>query len=222
LRKAYIILVLVIIFTLVLSFACSAVDGTISGKLESGDKSYTDLSGKYGEEELLDRYFYRRYWLKYKQKLEDGDYYYLKVQYYRKEYENETDYDNLSLKLDGNYTFYPGEKVRNKLIMTLKNKDYFHALYRSYNALKLKYQVDYDYSQESDYTIYLQRQWNNCLNHNYNDNIKDRLSVKWEYELNDNFDINTTYQVEEQLYRATSERSNKYSQKVSLGFKYDL
>ncbi len=194
----------------------------LSGDLEFGDRLYTDVLEEDEEEEILDQYYYKRYWLKYKQKLTPDDYYYLKLQYYRKEYEEKCNYDNITLNLWGNYTYSLNEKLKNRWKINIKDKDYNQNSDKSYQSLRLKYQIDYDFDSRNDYTIYLQRQWNKYIIRDVNDNVRDKISFNWDYDVNKRLNIDTTLQMEQQLYDYPSETSNKYGKKISVGFKYKL
>ncbi len=193
----------------------------LSGDLEIGDRLYTDILAE-DREEILDQYYYRRYWLKYKQKLTPGDYYYVKLQYYRKEYKEQQNYDHIALNLWGNYTYSLNKRLKNRWKINIKDKDYNFNTEKSYHSLRLKYQLDYDFNSRHDYTVYLQRQWNNYIFRETNDNIRDSLSFNWDFNINERLDIDTTLQLEQQLYDYPSESSNKYGKKVSIGFKYEL
>jgi hypothetical protein len=172
--------------------------------------------------EILDRYFYKKIWLKYKQKLSTTEYYYIKGQYYKKEYEDKTTYSNISLDLWGNYTSQLNEKLRRRWKFNIKDKNYYSSQEKSYNAYRIKYQLDYDHNLKNDYGFYLQRQWNNYTNNNSKDSTRDKLALDWQYDINDSFKINTSYQFERQLYNYSSDSSNKYGKKISIGFKYEL
>lgn len=67
----------------------------ISGSIEKGDRLYSD-PGNWENDDPLDYYRYDKQWLKYRQKLAVGEYYYLKVQRQEKIYEQSQSY-NLSL-----------------------------------------------------------------------------------------------------------------------------
>lgn len=218
------------IFYLVLVFAFVAYSSPIavaegyrpelSGDLEIGDRLYTNILEP-EEEEILDQYYYKRYWLKYKQKLTPDDYYYFKVQYYKKQYEEKQDYDNITLNLWGNYTYSLSEKLKNRWKINVKDKDYKIAD-KSYRSFRLKYQFDYELNSRHDYTVYLQRQWENYSLTNINDNIQDKVSFNWDCDLSQRLSIDTTLQFKQQLYDYPSERSNKYGKEISVGFKYKL
>lgn len=194
----------------------------LSGNLEVGDRLYTDFEEDAEEEEIIDKYWYRRSWLRYRQKLSPTDYYYVKGQYYKKNYIEESSYDNTSLDFWANYTHQLDDSLRNQYLLTLRDKDYFNKTSKSYQLARLKYQLDYEYNDRHDYTIYLQRQWQDYINQSSNDNIYDRLSLSWDYEVNEDFELNTNLQFNREKYLNISESSNKYGQKLSVGFKWKL
>lgn len=220
------VLLIIVLFTLVLPGPAAVKADyrpVLSGDFEVGDRLYTEYNElEEEEEEVLDTYFYRRGWLKYKQKLTPSDYYYFKFQYYKKEYDDQQTYNNVTLNLWGNYTYELTEKLRNRWKANFKDKDYLDRPDNSYRSLRLQYQLDYDYDRVNDYTFYLQRQWEDYRNDPANYNTRDRISLEWERELRDGFDINTTFQYERQQYNYDSDRSNKYGRKLSIGFDYEL
>ncbi len=193
----------------------------ISGDFSSGKKLYTDLL-EGNEEEIIDHYYYQKSWLKYKKKLSVSEYYYLKYQFYSKEYEVKDKYNNICHNIWGNYTYQLSEKLRNRVNLSYKDKDYYDNNTKSYNSLCLKYTLDYDPDCRNDYQVYIQRQWNNYLIEDVNDNTRDKLSIEWEHEIKDNLEINTRFQIEKQQYSHYSQRSNKYNQNISVGFNYEL
>lgn len=194
----------------------------LSGNFETGDRLYTDLEEGDEEEEIIDKYWYRRYWLRYRQKLSTTDYYYFKGQYYEKNYIEKKNYDNISLDFWANYTHQLNDSLRNLCLLTLRDKDYFNNNSNSYQLARLKYQLDYKYNEEHDYTFYLQRQWQDYINDDSKDNIYDRLSLSWDYDVNDNFKLNTNLQFDREEYLNISDSSNKYGKKFSVGFKWEL
>jgi len=217
-KKVYICIPILVIFFTSICFA--DYSPVISGNFEVGDRLYTDFMED--NEEIVDEYYYHKYWLKYKKKLSVSDYYYLKYQYYRKKYKFETNYNNIGYNLWGNYTWRINNKVRNKFKVSYKNKDYFDNVIKSYNSLRLQYLLEFNPDDKNDYEISIQRQWNNYFNTDINDNTEDKLCLNWTYEIDGDLEVNTGLQINHQLYSQYSERSNKYGHSFSLGFKYKL
>lgn len=212
------------IFAVIL-FCCgqsqAAYNPVISGNFESGDRLYTDLFDE-GTEEMIDKYYYKRFWLKYKKKLSTAEYYYLKLQYYKKNYKKSDTYNNIGLDLWGNYTHLISDKLRGRWKINIKDKDYYTNQTKSYQAYRLKYELDYDYSDSQDYGIYIQRQWNDFLNLDTKDYFRDKINIEWDYDYSDKLEINTAFQYQRQIYNSFSESSNKYGKEISIGFKYEL
>ena len=219
-RRLYMFLLLLLIMVFAVNtLVFGAYSPEVSGDLEIGDRLYTDPSP---EEERLDMYFYKKFWLKYKKKLSTSEYYYIKGQYYKKEYDSKIIYNNKALDLWGNYTTQLTEKLRRRWKFNIKDKDYYTSPIKSYYSLRVKYQLDYEYNEKSDYNVYIQRQWNNYVNKDSRDSTRDRLALDWQYDLSEDLEITTSYQFENQIYKYPSESSNKYGRKLSVGFKYEL
>ncbi|MFW6270892.1 MAG: hypothetical protein ACOC4G_12540 [Bacillota bacterium] len=191
----------------------------ITGNLETGDRFYTELVEE-EEEEILDFYQYSKVWLRYKQQLAPYEYYYIKTQYYKKDYQDKDNYNNITLDLWTNYTFYLKPEVRNRWNFDIKDKNYYLNQDKSYQAFKIKSQFDYKYNDLHNYTLYLQRQWNEYKKNKTKDNIKDRISFDWKYKINSSLELKTNISMDQQKYGILAESSNKYGKKMSLNFKY--
>lgn len=196
----------------------------LSGSLETGNKLYTDVEDEDYNEEIDDRYSYRRCWLKYKQNLAYLEYYYVKLEYNQKEYLHKDNYDNITTSLWGNYTYKINDRLRNRWETNIKDKNYNYPSsgYKSYRTYRIKYQLFYDYSEKSDWDMYFQKQWNDYLYREGNDSTIDKLNVGWDYDVNEKLDVGTTFHLERQLYDYLSESTNKYESKVAVDFKYKL
>ena len=193
----------------------------ISGKLDSGEKIYTNFDEE-NKEELDDKYKYNRVWLKYKQKLTTREYYYLKFQYYKKDYYCSNTYNNIGLDFWGNYTYQLTEKTRNRWKINIRNKDYYSNKIKSYKRLRINYEVDYDYNSKNDYGIVLQRQWNNFTDNDSKNYFRDKVKLEWDHDYNDKFTIESSFQYERQIYDISAGSSNKYGKQISVGFDYEL
>lgn len=195
----------------------------ISGSFESGDRLYTD-PGEIEEDELVDYYRYDKQWLKYKQKLAVGEYYYLKVLRQEKIYDQSKNYNSLNLETEGNYTFYLTEKVRNRFKLLLRDKDYTinEYDYKDYQLARLQYTLQYKQSKIHDYQLILQRQWTEYEKSSENDYKRDRIALKWGWKLSENLDLDTKIQYDWQRNDAKSAKSDKDGRKISLNFKYKL
>ena len=203
----------------------------LSGDLEIGDRYYTEITLEeftpdeedyISSEDLLDYYYYTKFWLRYRQQLSRDDYYYIKGQYYEKEYENKTGYNNQSIDLWGNYTYRLTEKARNRWEVNLRNKEYYNNESSSYNLLRIKYQFFYKHDDQQTYTAYYQRQWQDYIIKTLKDNICDRVSLSLDYKLNQRCDLNSSIQFDRELFEKGSASSNKYGKKFKIGFKLKL
>lgn len=192
----------------------------LSGDLEIGDRVYTDQTP--ARVEILDKYYYKKLWLKYKKKFSGKGYYYVKGQYYLKDYETKITYNSKTLDLWFNYTTQVGDKLRRRWKINIKDKNYSTSPIKSYNSYRIKYQIDYDYNEKHEYGVYLQRQWNDYLKNDNKDSTRDKLSFGWDYEINDRLELNASCQFQNQSYNLFSDSSNKYGKKFSIGFNYDL
>ena len=221
-----------VIFSLlcvILLFSCSlsgeqakaAYEPVLSGKFDSGERIYTNFDQE-DNEELDDKYYYNRLWLKYKQKLTTSEYYYFKFQYYEKDYYFSDTYNNIGLDFWGNYTYELNDKTRNRWKINIKDKDYFDNQDKSYKALKIDYEIDYDYDQKNDYGLVLQRQWNDFFNDNSKNYFRDKIKLEWDYDYSDRLEIESSFQYERQIYNPPSDSSNKYGKQLSIGFDYEL
>jgi len=193
----------------------------LTGSFESGDKIYTD-PGEFAEEEIIDYYRYDKEWLKYKQQLDVGEYYYLKFQRQERIYEKSETYDNLSLETEGNYTFYLREDLRNRFKILFRDKDYLSAAYKSYQVRRVQYTLQYEYSDFHDYELSLQKQWTDYKESPDKDYTSDRISLNWGWQVSDDLSLDTKFQVERQINDFHSESTDKYGRKIAFKFKYDL
>ena len=195
----------------------------ISGSFESGDRLYTD-PGSWENDEPLDYYRYDKQWLKYKQKIAVGEYYYLKMQRQERIYDQSQSYNSLSLETEGNYTFYLTEKLRNRFKLLLRDKDYLEDNYddKDYQLAILQYTLQYEYSDIHDYELILQKQWTEYQLSPESDYQTDRIALKWGWELNPDLQLDTKIQYDWQHNDHDSSRSDKEGRKISLKFKYKL
>jgi len=195
----------------------------ISGSFESGDKLYTDPGIlEEDEEDTVDYYQYDKQWLRYKQQLAPGEYYYLKGQRQQRIYEHSQTYDNLNLELEGNYTFYLTERLRNRFKLLLRDKDYLESETKDYQLARLQYTLQFDFSEKHDYEILVQKQWTEYERSPEDDYRLNRLSLKWGWNFNENLDLDTRLQFDQQLNNQKSGRTDKSGRKLSLHFKYKL
>ena len=196
----------------------------ISGSFESGDKLYTDPGALETEEETVDYYKYDKQWLKYRQKLAVGEYYYLKVQRQERIYEHSQAYDNLNLETEANYTFHLTEKLRNRFKVLLRDKDYLEAdyQYKDYQLARLQYSLQYELNEKHDYEILMQKQWTEYDISPEKDYQLNRISFNWGWEVSENLDLDTKIQFDQQLNDSQSGSTDKNGRKISLKFKYKL
>ena len=217
----------VLLFIILLSPQISAKNyqPEISGSFESGDKLFTDpglLDEK--EDETVDYYRYNKQWLRYRQKLDVGEYYYLKLQRKHRVYDHSQAYDNLNLETEGNYTFYLTEKLRNRFKLLLRDKDYLISeyQYKDYQLARLQYTLQYDLNENHDYQLILQKQWTEYDISPEKDYRLNRISLKWGWDVSDSLDLDTKLQYDQQLNDSSSGSTNKSGRKISLNFKYKL
>ena len=194
-----------------------------SGSFESGDRLYTD-PGSWENDQPLDYYRYDKQWLKYKQKLAVGEYYYLKMQRQQRIYDQSQSYNNLSLETEANYTFYLSEKLRNRFKLLLRDKDYLEKDYghKDYQLARLQYTLQYELNDIHDYELILQKQWTAYQLSPESDYQTDRIALNWCWQLNPDLQVDTKIQYDWQRNDQRSSRSDKDGRKISLKFKYKL
>ncbi len=218
---------IIILFSLLLSTQISAKDyqPEISGSFESGDRLFTDpgLLNE-TEDEIVDYYRYNKQWLRYRQKLDAGEYYYLKLQRKKRVYDHSQAYDNLNLETVGNYTFYLTENLRNRFKLLLRDKDYLISeyQYKDYQLARLQYTLQYELNENHDYQLILQKQWTEYDSSPEKDYRLNRISLKWGWDVSDSLDLDTKLQYDQQLNDSSSGSTNKSGRKISLNFKYKL
>lgn len=213
----------------------------ISGNYERGERSYIDIflveEGEEADEELdglediieeelgeelIDKYYYDRLWLRYRQQLNRTDYYYIKIQYYKKEYQENLNYNNLTWDLWTNYTFRLTDQLRNKIMVDFRQKDYYDNEKNTYNQIRLKYQLDFAIDERNDCSFFLQRQWKDYPNNEAKDNLYDRFSISWNYKVSPKLKVSTGLVFDRNSFKPISESSNKESRKFSIGFNWKL
>lgn len=219
---------LTLIFLIILSLfstqtAAKSYQPEISGSFESGDKLYTDPGIlEDDEDEIVDYYRYDKQWLRYRQQLAVGEYYYFKVQRQQRIYEHSQTYDNLNLETEANYTFYLTENLRNRFKLLLRDKDYLEAAAKDYQLARLQYTLQYDLNEKHDYELILQRQWTEYDISAGDDYNLNRISLKWGWAVNERLALDTKIQFDQQLNDQNSGRTDKNGRKISLKFKYKL
>ncbi len=195
----------------------------ITGSFESGDRLYTD-PGSWENDDPLDYYRYDKQWLKYKQQLAVGEYYYLKLQRQERIYDQSQSYNSLNLETEGNYTFYLTEKLRNRFKLLLRDKDYLERGYdyKDYQLARIQYTLQYGYNDFHDYELILQKQWTEYELSPGSDYQRDRIALKWGWKLSSNLEVDTKIQYDWQRNDQDSSRSDKAGRKISFKFKYKL
>jgi len=195
----------------------------ISGSIENGDRLYTD-PGNWENDEPLDYYRYDKQWLKYKQKLAVGEYYYLKIQRQERIYDQSQSYNSLNLETEGNYTFYLTEKLRNRFKLLLRDKDYLEKDYddKDYQLARLQYTLQYKKNEIHNYELILQKQWTEYELSPDSNYQRERIALKWGWQLSQNLKLDSKIQYDWQRNDNDSNRSDKDGRKISLNFKYKL
>ncbi|ADO78051.1 hypothetical protein [Halanaerobium praevalens] len=219
------ILVFSLIFLLILSLSsfAKAYQPEISGSMESGDRLYTE-PGNWEDDDPLDYYCYDKLWLKYKQKLAVGEYYYFKVQRQEKIYDQSQSYNSLNFETEANYTFYLTEKLRNRFKVLWRDKDYLEAEYatKDYELTRLQYTLQYKLNPIHSYQLILQKQWTNYELDSDSDYQRDRVALKWGWKVNPDLKLDTKIQYDWQRNDNNSGRSDKDGRKIAVKFKYKL
>lgn len=219
------ILVFSLIFLLILSLSsfAKAYQPEISGSMESGDRVYTE-PGNWEDDDPLDYYRYDKLWLKYKQKLAVGEYYYFKVQRQEKIYDQSQSYNSLNFETEANYTFYLTEKLRNRFKVLWRDKDYLEAEYatKDYELTRLQYTLQYKLNPIHSYQLILQKQWTNYELDSDSDYQRDRIALKWGWKVNPDLKLDTKIQYDWQRNDNNSGRSDKDGRKIAVKFKYKL
>jgi len=195
----------------------------ISGSIENGDRLYTD-PGDWENDDPLDYYRYDKQWLKYRQQLAVGEYYYFKVQRQEKIYEQSQSYNSLNLETEANYTFYLNEKLRNRFKVLVRDKDYLEDSYdyKDYQLARLQYTLQYKRNKIHDYELILQKQWTKYELSPDSDYKRERIALKWGWKLSQDLELNSKIQYDWQRNDNDSSRSDKDGRKISLNFKYKL
>ncbi|MFW5999721.1 MAG: hypothetical protein ACOCQC_03555 [Halanaerobiaceae bacterium] len=217
--------IIILTFLIVLAFPAvvSSADyrPVLSGEFEVGDRLYTDVMEDLTEEKV-DEYFLRSLWFKYHQQLDVYEYYYIRFEYEKRDYFEDISGSSSTLALRGNYTYNLREDLKNRWVVNARDKDYINDSDRSYFSLRLKYQLDYEYNERHDCSVYLQRQMQNYIRDADNDNVCDRISCTWNHEVGPQLELDSTISLDRERYEAVSDRNNKYGRRFSVGFDYEL
>lgn len=225
-KLQFVIICLLIIYFLCFfssSVSARSYQPEITGSFESGDKLYTDPGDLDSvENDRVDYYRYDKEWLKYRQQLAVGEYYYLKVQRQKRIYEKSSTYDNLNREIQGNLTFYLNEKLRNRFKILFRDKEYLSAAYKSYQVKRLQYTLQYEHNDFHDYQLIMQKQWTDYIESSDKDYTADRIALNWGWEINDSLSIDSRLQIDRQLNHSGSASTDKYGRRFTLKFKYRL
>ncbi len=210
------LILLVLCFTLPV-----AADFELRGKLERGNNSY--LSNlNLSEENVVDFYSYDNLWLKLKKKLDYPNYYYFKLKYYEKFYEEKSSYDNKSIELSGNYTQEFKERFRNKFKLKLREKRYLNNRDNSYSSYSFGYQFRHQVNDRNQYSIDVKTKEYSYIN-DYSKNYQvNTYKVNWQRDINDKFEIEFGYQLIKKTHFYTTNANDKEGHKYSIDFSYDL
>jgi len=217
LQKFTLLLVLIVLcFTLPVQ-----ADFELSGKIERGNNTYIS-NQDLAEDNIVDFYNYDNVWLKLKNKLDYPNYYYIKVKYYQKFYEDESSYDNRTLDLIGNYTQEFNEVFRNKFKLSLKDKKYINNKDSSYSSYSLSYQFRHQVNDKNQYTFDLKRKEYSYMNNKSKDYQINTYQIEWQRDVNDKFELEFGYQLTNKEHYYRTEASDKVAHKYSIDFNYDL
>lgn len=203
----------------------------ISGNFEIGDRVYIDIyesKSNNGEmnneliEEVVDIFNYKKIWLRYKQKINSKDYYYIKGEYTDEIYHEKEKSNNNTYELWTNYTFILSDKIRNKVMLDLRKKDYYNNSKNIYKQARLTYELKFDVNEKNDFTIILLRQWQKYLEGDTKDNIYDRVTFNWEHDLQDNLTLNSVLQYDWTAFNPSSNSTDKNNRKFNIGFDWKI
>lgn len=221
-----IILIIFLIIIISISGIAIGYSPEITGRLEIGDRLDTEFEQDYyegdWEEEYFDYHDYLRFWLRYRQQLAVGEYYFIRAQYYKRDNRERDYYSNITLDLWSNYTFYLTDELRNRINFDIKEKRYYKSLEKSYMTFNLKYQLDYQYSSIHKYSFYIQRRWNRYRYDSTRDNNTDVISIDWDYIIRPNLDISSNLRLDRQIQQLGSSSTNKYGRRIAINFRYRL
>ncbi|MFW6029329.1 MAG: hypothetical protein ACOCRO_03655 [Halanaerobiales bacterium] len=226
-KKGYFLFVLIIYLSIV-SFSLYAIE--ISGDYERGERIYIEIEEledsldeviEY-KEEIADCYYYNKVWFRFKQQLDKSAYYYVKLQYNAREYQEKKNFDNTTYDIWTNYTFRITDSIRNRLNFDFRNKNYFSNQDNTYNQYRLVYQLDYQYNDFHDYNFYIQRRWKDYSYRNNKNNIYDRLSLAWTWKSTESLTINSRVSFDRENFKPESASSNKKGSQFNIGFKWKL
>ncbi|MEJ6950145.1 hypothetical protein [Natronospora cellulosivora (SeqCode)] len=226
LKKVNIVLLLIMI---IFSIPLVAYGIEISGNFERGERTDFDVEeiiddyDNYTEiEELSDYFYYNRLWLRLRQQLSRSDYYFIRVQYNAREYQEKTNFDNITYDLWSNYTFRLNDSLRNRFNLDLRYKDYYNNYDNTYYQYRLVYQLDYKYNEFHDYTLYLQRRWKEFTERSDKNSVYDRVSLSWRWRATDSLTITSRINLDREEFEAESTSTNKYGRRFNLGFRWRL
>ena len=186
----------------------------VSGNYEEGSRVYD-------QDEGVGDYDFKSGWLKYKKKLTSKSYYYLKGSYHRNDFLERDNYDSESLKLLGNFTYQLTDPFRLKTEVGIKQKDYPIAVHKSYQTLSSNLEFQYKVKKLD------KLKWRLSLKENsYPENDKDNMlagvTLRWEKDLNDKFEIHSQYKISRQNYYYSQSLSDKSRYSISIGFEYQI
>ncbi|HMA60810.1 MAG TPA: hypothetical protein VKN64_11030 [Halanaerobiales bacterium] len=212
----------IIFILLVLCFTNpAAADFELSGKLERGENTYLSNQDLLSEN-VVDYYSYDNFWLKLKKKLDYPNYYYFKVKYYEKLYDEESTYDNRSLDLTGNYTQEFNEIFRNKFKFKLKDKRYINNRDNSYTSYSFGYQFRHTVNEKNQYSLDLKKKEYSYVNEYRKNYLINTYKINWQRDISDKFEIELGYQLKNKEYQYSTDSNDRVVQKYSIDFSYDL
>ena len=212
----------IIFILLVLCFTNpAAADFELSGKLERGENTYLSNQDLLNEN-VVDYYSYDNFWLKLKKKLDYPNYYYFKVKYYEKLYDEEITYDNRFLDLTGNYTQEFNEIFRNKFKFKLKDKRYINNRDNSYTSYSFGYQFRHTVNEYNQYSFDLKKKEYSYVNDYRKNYLINTYKINWQRDISDKLEIELGYQLKNKEYQYSTDSNDRVVQKYSIDFSYDL
>ena len=199
----------------------AAADFELSGKLERGENTYLSNQDLLNEN-VVDYYSYDNFWLKLKKKLDYPNYYYFKVKYYEKLYDEESTYDNRYLDLTGNYTQEFNEIFRNKFKFKLKDKRYINNRDNSYTSYSFGYQFRHIVNEYNQYSLDLKKKEYSYVNDYRKNYLINTYKINWQRDISDKLEIELGYQLKNKEYQYSTDSNDRVVQKYSIDFSYDL
>ncbi len=189
----------------------------ITGKYEQGQRLYLTED----EDGIGKDYIFKEGWLKFKQKLSNQSYYYIKIRYGLNDFADYNQYDSSTIDFLGNYTYQISKPLRIKTELGLRDKKYSLAKEKSYFEISTDLEIVLKPWEGDELYCRLNLQKENYIE-DIKDNLLSSLTVKWDKDLRDGFSIYGQYKLSTQNYLNPESLIDKFRQSFSMGFEYKL